>query len=161
MLNLKKKNTKLLVCLIFSSIIFVWWWFRPTLIDFKNCHENFDGHDGRHNMDDVKPEWDSPFTSPPPPPPSTDSNNPGKGGQPGDMSTKDWDPYIHKAPETVEEWNKDGVEGDGTRHMSKKYLKQFEKIEENGVKDLEKQEKGGLKKTLCKRPVSLAGMNAF
>ena len=37
----------------------------------------------------------------------------------------------------------------------------MKKIEENGVKDLEKQEKGGLKKTLCNRPVSLAGMNAF
>ena len=161
MLNLKKKKSKLIICLIVATVIVVWWWNRPTLTELKNCRacEGFVEEESG-DMSDIEPISDSPFTRPAPPPPPPTSENPGKPNKPGSMDS-DWNAYIQKAPKTVEQWDKDEVEGDGTRHMSKKYLQQFDKIEEAGRADIAKQEKGGMKSTLCSRPASLAGMNSF
>jgi hypothetical protein len=161
MLNLKKNKSKLIICLITASIIFVWWWNRPTLTELKNCR-NCEGfvEEESGDMSDIEPISDSPFTRPAPPSPPPTDENPGKPNKPGSMD-RDWDAYIQKAPKTVEQWDKDEVEGDGTRHMSRKYIKQFDKIEAAGREDIAKEEKSGSRSTLCSRPASLAGMNSF
>ena len=163
MFNLKKNKSKLIYFLIIITVIFLWWKNKYTLNEYKLCGscEGFDGHDGRFDMDDIEPERDSPFITETPPPPKTESDNPGKIGQPGDMSAIDWDPYIQKPPETAEQWAAEGVEGDGTKYMSKKYENKFTKIETEGVSNLEKEESSGNRKLLCNRPVSLVGVNAF